>query len=703
MARKMNDVAASDWRPWVSETRAEGWSFGARANGLTIGVSGGTKLQKRAIGLLSLCAVVLSATILSIPIAGILGIVGNAQAAPSQLRIGFMQKVDSLNPYVGLNDAAYIYYGLVYDSMNVIDNQMNPFPDLALGIWALPTTDENMTGLPYGSVWQYNLTRNAVFHDGEPVTAEDVVWNVNLNCKNYDSMWAYQPYSYFMKEAVKIDDYTVRIYFWDKGTGLGAPASYAYLLSLPILPKHLLEGLSAFDIGFNWTGVFSKAESPNSPIVGTGPFMGTKNIYQEWITGNKITLKKNPLFHWKLDKGPQYEVKFDQLVMKFYDDSTAMTYGLENGEIDVAAFPPQAYRSIKADVAAGRAKNITTFDGPKITQYWTEIGFSMDPEGGKNPSRLDPVVRQALAIATNKTYIVENYYLGLADEATTVIPPINTYWHYEPTAAQKDKFKFNLTRAEEMLTLAGYKRPSPGAIRVCTSDSLAVQKGWVSEGKPLVYEMLLRREYPEERDIAQYLEGQWAQIGVDINYIILDEAAMSTRVYTYNYDSMIWYWSSDIDPNYQLFCISSYSWFGWNDNKYDNKAYDENYTNSVNTVDRTQRKVFVDNCQNISYEDCAYILLAYVRQTYAWRDDTFSGWGNWTTDPGRSVDNFWMGNPLYFDLVYIGKKGDGGIDPLMIAIAVAVIAAVVVAAVLLMRRGRKKEGSLKEGGSPLGD
>ena len=631
-----------------------------------------------------------------------MGIVGDAEAAPKQLRIGFMQKVDSLNPYVGLNDAAYIFYGLVYDTLNVIDDQMDPMPNLALGVWALPTTDANMTGLPYGSVWQYNITSNAKWMDGEPFTADDVVWNINLNCKNYDSMWAYQPYSFFMEEAVKIDDQTVRIYFWDKASGNPKPASYAYV-SVPMLPRHMLNGMSAFDIGFNWTGVFSQTDSPGVPIVGTGPFMGTKNIYQEWITGNKLTLKKNPNYHWALDKGPQWEIKFDQLIMRFFDDSTAMTYALENSEIDVAAFPPQAYRSIKEDVAAGRAKNITTYDGPKVTQYWTEIGFCMNPISGgdTNPSRVDPVIRQALAMATNKSYIVENYYLGLADPATTIIPPINTDWHYEPTA--NETWKFNLTAAEEMLDAHGYRRPGAGQVRVCTNDSLAVQNGWVSEGRPLVYEMLLRREYPEERDIAQYLEGQWAQIGVDLNYVILDEAAMSTKVYTYKYDSMIWYWSADIDPNYQLFCVASNSWFGWNDNKYDSKAYDENYTNSVYTMNMTERKTYVDNCQRISYEDCAYILLAYVHQTYAWRNDTFSGWGNWQTHPGRSVDNFWTGNPLYFDLVYIGKDGGGGVDPLVIVIAVVVVAAVVVASVLLMRMRKKKGGALKEGSSPLGD
>jgi PKD repeat protein len=48
--------------------------------------------------------------------------------------------------------------------------------------------------------------------------------------------------------------------------------------------------------------------------------------------------------------------------------------------------------------------------------------------------------------------------------------------------------------------------------------------------------------------------------------------------------------------------------------------------------------------------DSPYIILAYPYQTYAWRNDTFSGWGDWAADPGRSLDNYWTGNQLFFDL-----------------------------------------------------
>lgn len=655
-----------------------------------------------------MCAVALCATVMAIPIAGIMGIVNNAAAAetvePTKLRIGFMQSIDSMNPYVGLNDASYIFYGLVFDALNVIDNKMLPTNDLATRIEQVPMSDPDMVGMPEGSIWEYELTSNAYWTDGEPFTADDVVYNIWLNAEvtHYDSMWAYQPYSYFMSHAYKVNDTTVRISFWNRETLAPMPCAFAYLISIPMLPKHVLEQFPYSYIGMNWTGVLTEAQSPGMPIVGTGPFMSTPDIYSEWLAGDHITLDRNPNYHWAKDKPGAPEIKFDQLIMRFFQDSTSMVLALRNKEIDVAAYPPTAYQSIKDDVESGSLKNVTVFEGPKITQYWTEIAFCMN-EAGPNPSRLDPIVRQALHMATNKQQIIDNYYLGMGEVGTTLIPPINTNWHYEPNATEKAKFTYNLTAAAELLEANGYSDVDDDGIRECTISSPAVQLGYVGEGKKMSYEMLVRKEYPEEKDIAAYLKAQWAQIGVVANYLVVEELSLSGSAYSYAYDTLIWYWSADIDPNYQLFTLSSYAINGWSDCKYDSPAYDNAYTYTVNTTNPTLRKQWVDETQRVFYNDSPYIIISYGYQTYAWRNDTFTGWGDWQADPGRSVDNFWMGNPLWFDLVPAGPPpdGDGG-SILPYVIAGVAIAAVILAVVYLVMRGKKKEGSIRDK-SPLGE
>ena len=590
-----------------------------------------------------------TAVCMAVPIAGMIGIDESAEAAPveSVLRIGFIQKIDSLNPYIGMSDASYIFYGLVYDHLQAVGNDLESVPNLATEWRIVPTSDPELvvSGEPYGSVWEFNLTQNATWTDGTLFTADDVVFNINLNADNFAALWAYQPYAYFMKYAEAMDSDTVRIHFYERATGDPKPVAYGDLISMPMLPKHLLESMDAFEIGFSWNGLFP-TEDP--PIVGTGPFMVTASVSSEWIAGDHITLVRNPDYHGLLDYGK--EVHFDKIVLYFYDESTAMAYALESNQIDVAQFPPETYRSIEQGVESGAIQNIVPFDGPKPDQYFVEVGVNMN-NAGPNPSRLDPVIRHAMAMATNKTQIVQDYYLGLGLEGSTLLSPVDSFWHYEPNATEK--FPYDLASANAMLEAAGYIDVNFDGIRECTASSYAVTHGLVPAGKPLVYDMIVRREHPEERDIAMYLQDSWASVGIQVNYRVMDEAGLVLEVYAYNYDTVIWWWSSDPDPNYILFTQTKAAWGGWSDNKYANQSFEDNYSLSVSELDRDQRKVYVDNCQRTHYLDAPYIILAYPNQTFAWRNDTFTGWGDWAADPGRSIENFWSANPLYFDLVPI--------------------------------------------------
>jgi peptide/nickel transport system substrate-binding protein len=662
-------------------------------------------LEARLYKLASLCAVVTIAAVMCVPISGLFGVVGASaqdEETETALRVGFMQKVDSLNPMVGLTDAAYVFYGLVYDALHSVGDDFETVGNIATNWSIVPVTDPAMvaSGEPYGSVWEFDLNPHAKWHDGEPFTAEDAEWVIDWNGLYYDSWWAYQPYAYFMEYAEVMDRDTIRIHFYERESKEPIPAAYAELICIPMIPRHkLATTMTPFDIAFNWTGTY---DDGGPPIVGTGPFIAGPDIEQEYFDGSYLTLLKNPNYHWA-DRGK--EIQFDKLVMYFFDDATSMNLALKKGELDIAQFPPSEYDSIKSDVEGGSLSDVEVFDGLKCTQYWTEIAFNLN-EAGPNLARLDPAVRQALAMATNKQWIVDQYYMGYADVGSTMISPVNELWHYAPTA--DELFEFDLDAAEEMLEDAGYRytTESPN-VRVATVDSLAAIKGWAVPGDPLIFEMMIRIEYPEEREIAAYLKEVWEDIGVVLDYDVMTEAQLGTKAYSYAYDTMIWYWSADPDPNFMLFSQSAWAINGWNDNMYADPDYMENYSKSISEFDYETRKEYTDTCQRLHYLDAGYIILAYPYQTYAWRTDTFEGWGDWEAHPGRSMDAFWTGNPLFFDLVPLVDDGGGGggdIDPMVILAAVAVIAIVVIAVVALILMKKKKGGEKEDkGSSPLGD
>jgi len=645
--------------------------------------------------------------ILSIPLAGIFGMIGPAEGADEEvvLKVGFMQMVDNLNPNVGLSDAAYVYYGLVYDALHTVQDDFVTEGNLATSWRMVPADDPELiaSGEPLGSVWEYDITEDAYWHDGQPLTVDDVVFTFNLNIFEYDSFWAYQPYAYFMQYAEAIDENTIRIHYYDRETEEPLPCAYAHLICIPILPKHKLQSMDPFDIAFNWQGVFDGEEYP---VVGTGPFTATEYMYDEWNSGDHITLVKNPNYHGGSDD--DWEVSFDKLIMYFYDDDVAMATDLRTGQLDIAQFPPQTYLAIKEDVEDDKLQNVETFDGIKCTQYWTEIGINMN-EAGNNLARLDPAVRQAMAMATNKTYITNNYYAGLAEEGTTLISPVNTDWHYEPT--EDELYTFDKAAAEQILEDAGY-RYDGGDYREVMTDSMAYDEGWCLEGRELVFNMLIRRENPEEKEIAEYLQQVYEEVGIGLVISIVDEVTLSSEVYGYKYDTMIWYWSADSDPNYMLFCQAGKSINGWNDNFYDNASYNEAYYNSVITLDSEQRKVYTDECQRVNYLDAAYIILAYPYQTYAWRTDKFTNWGDWEEKPCLSFDHFWTGPQLMFEIEPLSiDDDDTPVDEpndnawiMYAGIGGAIALVAIVLAVLMLRKkdGGKKDKS-DDSKSPLGE
>lgn len=314
-----------------------------------------------------------------------------------------MESVDSLNPFVGLTDTSRFFYSLVYDSLFSVGNDLETVGNLATSWWIVPESAPELvlTGEPYGSVWEYNITANAVWHDGEPFTVDDVIWNINLNADNYEYVWAYQPYSFFMGYAEAVDEDTVRIHYYNRSTGEPTPVAYGDALYIPMVPEHMLSSMEAWEISFVWNGTFFGCDPP---MVGTGPFMATSAVYAEYVEGDHLTLVRNPSYHWAEDKGQ--EIQFDRIVFSFYDDATALALALEGGFLDVAELPTAQYDALKDDVLSGDVYDIATFDGLKVNQYWTDVMFNMN-DAGLNPARLDPNLRLALAMATNKTYITD--------------------------------------------------------------------------------------------------------------------------------------------------------------------------------------------------------------------------------------------------------------------------------------------------------
>jgi peptide/nickel transport system substrate-binding protein len=588
-------------------------------------------------------------------------------ASKTTLRIGMIEAIDSLNPFIGVNDNAYIFYGLVYDYLTAVDEDMKIKPNLAVS-WNIVPSEA-----PFGSVWQYNLTHNAQWHDGEPFDADDVIFTIDYQTGlNYDSMWAYQPYTRFINYSEKIDPYTVRIHFKDIA-GNAAPCPFGDALMMPIVPEHIWSHISPYDAGFSYENFFP---------IGTGPFMCTEKTEDEYIAGDMLILERNPSYHGDIEYNQK--VLFDRVILRFYLEPAGMLVDIEKGAVDLVGLNAPNYKNLMDWLDNNPTDAIGHYAGLSCTGFSVELLVNNNPDSGAgtNALRLDPEVRKAMAHAINKTFIKESIYAGYAEIGSTIIPPIYGDFFWQPNETQT--YDYDIDKANAILDAAGYVWDGSHKWRLSGDGN-----PYAVAGTQLRFKVTAEQELIEDRDTVNFLMEDWEQIGIQIVPDFVNTAQWGTTVYGGSYDLAMTYWSGDPDPNYLLFVQSRFAIGGWSENLYSNPDYDENYTRSEQDVNHQERLGYIHNCSMLSYRDASFIVTVYPYGCYAWRADHFSGWGDWGAHPGRSLSSFWTANDLWFGLQPLEH---GGGSTTYILIGAGVVIAVVVALVIFMRmRGEKEE------------
>ncbi len=607
-----------------------------------------SSVRRFSVGVAALVAVVLFAgSALAPPLQQSLSV---HAASSVVLNIGFLETVDSLNPFRGINNPSYVLYGLLYDYLYSLDQDGNPVPNLAIG----------STVAANGTQWTYQIRQGVYWSDGTELTASDVAFTINYASQNLAKLWAYEPY---MNEVVQCTNSNtgacgaVVTAPWSVTVFFQRPFASGEALYVPILEQ------------VQWSSVTpGSAETTfaNPNPIGTGPFIADPNIYTEWLNQptQPLHLLQNPRYHPV--GGHVGPANLTDIYLWAYSDPTSLALALESGNIQLAEMTPSSLSAVRG------FPNILTQAALQSTQYWNMIGVSQidtsTADSKLNPARWDVRVRQAMAHATNKDYILKYLYDGQGVRGTSLMSPLTPYW-FDPGAAG-DNLTFDVAQANAILNQSGYTTWSGGAFgsgyRIATS-AMAVSfqtacfqcanppnvTKTIPAGTPLTFTIAVRppSEFPEEYVTAQYLQAQYAQIGIALTIKPeTTESALATDIYTGNVEMYIWFWTSDPDPNYIMSMQSSWTLDGWNDNYWNNGTYNALYLAQLADFNTTVRQGDVRAAQKVNYESAAYIVYTYPYGQWAMRTDTLTNWGNWTQHPYRQMVSFWGGNPLYLDL-----------------------------------------------------
>jgi peptide/nickel transport system substrate-binding protein len=374
-----------------------------------------------------------------------------------------------------------INYGL-FTPLIQYDDKLGVIPHLAES-WTL--TDTAVT---------FVLRKDVKWHDGRPVTAEDVKFTFDMAKDPATGSLIGAAYVPMVKSAEVRDSFTIHFTFVEPHAQAledfwWAPA-----------PKHLLENVTAQDM---------RNAPYNRAPVGSGPFK-----FSQWQSNQRLVVERNPNFPAALG-GPS---NLDRVVFRIIPEpSTMLTEMITGGvQVDVPVAPDQT-RQIKEN------GGIDLFAFPGKTVYY--IGWNNKREPFNSAA-----VRRALAMAVNRQEIIDALLFGQGTPATSTVPP----WHpLYPKDIQP--LAFDVNAAGQLLESEGWRDTNGDGIR---------EKG----GKPLRF-TLLTSDNPLNRSVVEVLQSQLKKAGADAQIRVLEFQTLLAQHKSRDFDAVFTSWVLD---NFQM-------------------------------------------------------------------------------------------------------------------------------------------------------
>lgn len=362
-----------------------------------------------------------------------------------------------LNPLLDTyNPVDYDVDRLIYSGLVKFDANGRPTGDLA-ETWGVSQDVK---------IYNFAIRPNANWHDGQPVTSDDVIFTVEM--MRSEAIPLSEDLREFWKqvEVEAVDEKTVKF-------SLPEPfAPFLDYVSFGVLPKHVLENTPA-------AGMISAAFNVNP--IGSGPY----RFEGMDVAGEQI---KAVVLH-SFDGYYGQKPFIDQVVFRYYPDSAAALAAYEQGEVMGVGqitpnLLPQALKDDKLNLFTGRL--------PRLALIYLNLD---NPE---KPFFQNANVRRALMLGLNRRWIADRLLGGQAILASGPIFP-ESWAYYDAGAA----LEFDPDQAVELLKKAEYTVPAEGGnVRS-------------KEGEKLEFELA----YPEGelyQQIAERIQQDWARIGVQV-------------------------------------------------------------------------------------------------------------------------------------------------------------------------------------------
>lgn len=458
-----------------------------------------------------------------------------------------------LNPAVSSGTATGIPGAQIFASPIRFDADWQPQPYLAER-WEWSEDELSLT---------LYLRPDAKFHDGQPVTSEDVKFSIEVNKANHP----------FKTKFDAIDTIVTP----DPNTAVIRLSRHhpALLLSLspvlaPIIPKHIYGD-----------GQDIKTHPRNADPVGSGPFK-----LKEFKPGEHILLER--FDDYNLSKGPY----LDQILFRIVPNTSSHAIGLESGEYQLA---PATSLTIRDWKRLGEEPDLTaTKDGYQAIGGLNWLAFNT----GRAPFD-NKQVRQAISFAIDRDFIVNVLQQGGTMRSTGPIAPGSPFYSDEV-----EHYDVDLDRAQKLLDEAGFP---------------------VKDDKRFKVTVDFFPGYDEQQKlVADYLRPQLKKIGIEVEVrTSADFGAWADRISNWDFDMTmdnVYNWGDPVIGVHRTYlCDNRIKGVIWsNTQQYCNPRVDELLNAAAIETDLDERKLLYKEFQQIVVDDApiAYINADPLRTVY---------------------------------------------------------------------------------------
>jgi peptide/nickel transport system substrate-binding protein len=458
--------------------------------------------------------------------------------------------VSSLIPNITSDAPSHEVGGLVYTGLVDRDRDMNIVSELAES-WDFTPDCKQLT---------FKLRDGVKWHDGEPFTADDVIFTYRAMI-HPKTPTAYKEDYRAVQSIEAVDAHTVRIRY---------AQPYAKALqswSIWMLPRHLLAK-------YVEEGRLREAPQNRQGPVGTGPYR-----LREWRPGEKIVLTADPGFY----RGRPH---LSRLVYRVIPSQATIFLELKAKGVDTTNLTALQYTRQTRYPAFEKAYR--KFRYP--SSVYTYFGFNL-----RDPRFADRRVRQAFAHAINKQALIDGVLYGLGREATGPYKPGT--WVYNPDVA---RYPYDLERARQLLAEAGWKeRNAEGLL--------------VKDGKPFTFTLMTNQGNDERKKVAEIIQASLREVGVGVEIRILEWASLIKEyVKKRRFEAIILGWGIGLDPDqYAIWHSSQTGPDDLNHISYANPEVDELLERGRASCFEAERKRYYDRFQRILAEDQPIVFLYF--------------------------------------------------------------------------------------------